>query len=174
MSHLINTINDRNEETLSNTFSIIPDSPNHIDEESWYLEDFDQDSISPQNFKLDQYQSIDKLASFHFNEIELEDECDTNSQYCDSVPLFKSTLTLVSLPDLNPIPEPTLIPVPIEFEHESLILDSHISLLKNECELEFDDLDQTYEPTLTLDLSFILESISVPIPFIVEPKSFIS
>ena len=33
---------------------------------------------------------IDKLASFYFNEIELEDECDTDSQYCDSVPLFES------------------------------------------------------------------------------------
>ena len=79
MSHFVNTVNDSNEKTLPNTFSIIPDSPSHIDEESWYLEDYDQDSISPQNFELDQYQIIDKLANFHFNEIELEDECDTNS-----------------------------------------------------------------------------------------------
>ena len=71
-------INDKNEKTLANTFSIIPDSPNHIDEESWYLEIFFQDSILPQNFKLHQYQSIDKLASFHFIEIELEDERDTD------------------------------------------------------------------------------------------------
>jgi len=62
VSHLINTINERNEETLSNTFSTIPNSPNHIDEESWYLRDFNQDSL--QNFELDQYQPIDKLASF--------------------------------------------------------------------------------------------------------------
>ena len=55
VSHLVNTINDRNEETLPNTFSTTPDSPSHIDEESWYLEDFNQDSISPQNFELDQY-----------------------------------------------------------------------------------------------------------------------
>jgi len=99
VSHLVNTINDRNKETLPNTFSTIPDSPNHIDEESWYLEDFNQDLILPQNFELDQYQSIDKLASFHFNEIELEDECDTDFQYYDSAPLFESILTLVSLPD---------------------------------------------------------------------------
>ena len=44
-------------------------------------------------------------------------------------------------------------------------------------ELEFYDLDQTHELTLTLEpkltLSFIPESVSVPMPFIVEPKSFI-
>jgi len=55
VSHLVNTINDRNEKTLPNTFSIISNSPSHIDEESWYLGDFNQDSISPQNFELDQY-----------------------------------------------------------------------------------------------------------------------
>jgi len=52
VSHLIYTINDRNEETLSNTFLTIPNSPSHIDEESWYLRDFNQDSILPQNFEL--------------------------------------------------------------------------------------------------------------------------
>ena len=31
------------------------------------------------NFELDQYQPIDKLARFHFNDIEFENECDTNS-----------------------------------------------------------------------------------------------
>ena len=86
-------------------------------------------------------------------------------------------LTPVSLPDFDPIPKPTLIPIPIEFEHEPPILDSHISLLENECELEFYNFDQTHEPTLTLepklDLSFILESASVPVPFIVEPNSSI-
>jgi len=40
VSHLVNTINDRNEKTLPNIFSTIPDSPSHIDEESWYLGDF--------------------------------------------------------------------------------------------------------------------------------------
>ena len=47
VSHLINTVNDSNEETLPNTFSTIPDCPSHIDEESSYLGDFNQDSISP-------------------------------------------------------------------------------------------------------------------------------
>jgi len=56
----------------------IPDISRHIDEnqESWYIEDSDQDSISPQNFEFDQYQPIYKLASFNFNEIKLEHECD--------------------------------------------------------------------------------------------------
>ena len=40
VSHLVNTINDRNKKTLSNTFSAIPNSLSHIDEESWYLRDF--------------------------------------------------------------------------------------------------------------------------------------
>jgi len=98
MSHFVNTINDRNEETLPNPFSIIPDSPNHIDEESWYLGYFNQNSISPHNFELDRYLPINKLASFYFNEIKLEDECDADFQCCDSVLLFESMLTLVSLP----------------------------------------------------------------------------
>jgi len=121
VSYLVNTINDRNKKTLSNIFSTIPDSPSHIHKESWYLGDLNQDSISPQNFKLDQYQPINKLACFHLNEIELEDECDIDSQCCDLVSLFKSMLTPVSLPDFDPIPEPTLIPVPIDFEHEPVI-----------------------------------------------------
>ena len=141
------------------------------------LEIFNQDSISPHNFELDQYQPIDKLASFHFNEIELEDECDTDFQCCDSISLFESMLTPVSLPDSDLISKPTLIPIPIDLEHEPPILDSHIPLLGNKCELEFYDLDQTHKPTptlkLKLDLSFIPESVSVPVPFIVEPKSFI-
>ena len=52
-----------------------------------------------------------------------------------------------------------------------------------QCELEFYDLDQTYEPTPTLepnltpepklDLSIIPESVSVPIPLTFEAKSSI-
>ena len=87
-------------------------------------------------------------------------------------------LTPVSLPDSDLILKPTLIPIPIELEHERLILDSHIPLLGNEYELEFYDLDQTHELTLILepklDLSFIPKSVLVSIPFIVEPKSSIS
>ena len=54
----------RNKETLPTQFLTIPDTSSHIEEnqELWYLEDFDQDSISPQNLELDQYQSMEKLA----------------------------------------------------------------------------------------------------------------
>ena len=60
-------------------------------------------------------------------------------------------LTPVTLPDLDPILKPTLISIPVKLAHEPTILDSHIPLLENECELEFYDLGQTYEPTPTLD-----------------------
>ena len=66
--------------------------------------------------ELDQYQPIDKLASFHFNKIELEYECDPDPQLCDSIPFFEAMLTLVSLPELDPFLEPILIPVFIDFE----------------------------------------------------------
>ena len=56
----------KNKKTPPTQSLTIPDSSSHIDgnQESWYLEDYDQDSISPQNFELDQYQLIDKLKSF--------------------------------------------------------------------------------------------------------------
>ena len=68
----------RNNETFPIQYLNILDTSSHIEEiqESWYLEDFDQDSISPQNLELDQYQPIDELISFHFNEIELDHECE--------------------------------------------------------------------------------------------------
>ena len=63
----------RNKKTLPTQSLTIFDTSNHIDEnqESWYLEDFDQDSISPQKLKLYQYQLIDELISFNFNEFEI-------------------------------------------------------------------------------------------------------
>jgi len=80
----------KNEKTLSTQFLTIPDTSRQIDEnqESWYLEDFDQDLTSLQNLELDQYQPIDKLASFHFNEIELKHECDLDLQICGSIPIL--------------------------------------------------------------------------------------
>ena len=80
MSRLINIAKNRNEKTLPDTFFTILDCPSHLDmnQESWYLRDFDEDSISLHYLELYQYQPIDKLASFHFNEIEHEHECDPN------------------------------------------------------------------------------------------------
>ena len=46
-----------NEETLPTQFLTIPDTSSHIDgnQESWYLGDYDKDSILPENFELGQY-----------------------------------------------------------------------------------------------------------------------
>ena len=58
-------------------------------------------------------------------------------------------LTLASLPNLDPLPEPTLIPVSMDFEIEPLLLDCHTSLMG--CEVQFFDLDSTLEPKPTLE-----------------------
>jgi len=59
----------RNEETLPTQSLTISDFTNHIDmdQESRCLENFNQDSILSHHLELDQYRTIDKLASFHFN-----------------------------------------------------------------------------------------------------------
>jgi len=69
------------------------------------LEALKHDSITSHHFEHDQYQTFDKLISFHFNKIELEHECDLNPQLCDSVSNFESMLTHVSLPDLDHTPK---------------------------------------------------------------------
>ena len=81
LSRLENT--RRNKETLPAQSLTIPNTSSHINEnqESWFLEDFDQDSIWAQNFELGQYQTIDELASFHFNEIELDYECEPDPNF---------------------------------------------------------------------------------------------
>jgi len=114
------------------------------------------------------------LVSFPFNKIELECEYDPDPQLYDLVPNFESMLTLVSLPSLDPFPELTLIPVPIDLEIESPILGSHIPLMKNECEFNFFDLEPTIEPKPTLEpkLDFS-ELVLIHDPFILEPKSTI-
>jgi len=93
----------RNEETLPYQSLTIPDTSSHIDEteESWCLRDFDQDSISAHQFELDQSQILDKLVSLHFKEIELDCECEPDSQLCDLVSIFDSIFTPVSLPNLD-------------------------------------------------------------------------
>ena len=98
----------------------IPDTSSHIDEneESWNLEDFDQDSFLSHKLELDQFQTLDKLASFSFNEIELE--CDPNLQPCDLIFIFESMLIPVSLPNLDHFLELTFIPilVDVEIDHQ--------------------------------------------------------
>jgi len=136
MSRYINIVKDRNEKTLPNTCSIIPNCLSHIDrnKESWCLGDFDQDSISSHKFELDQFQTLDKLASFPFNEIELECECNPDPQPCDSIFIIESMLIPVSLPNLDQFPEPTFIPMHIDLKFESPNLDNHIPLMAKDCE----------------------------------------
>ena len=64
---------------------------------------------------------MDKLASFKFNEIELDCECEPDPQLCDLIPNFESMFTLLSLPNLDPILEPTLIPVSIYLKLNQLL-----------------------------------------------------
>jgi len=111
MSLLLNIMKQKNEETLPNTCLTIPDCPNHIDnnEESWCLGDFNQESISSHKFELDQFQILDKLASFSFNDIEHECEYHPDPQPCDSVSIFEFMLTLVSLSNLDQFQELTLL-----------------------------------------------------------------
>ena len=86
-------------------------------------------------------------------EIELNQECDPDSQICDPVQISESILTPVLLPDLSNILESVLIPIPVILELESPILESHIPLWGNECGLEFQllDLDSLSEQILTLE-----------------------
>ena len=121
--------------TLSYQYLTDPDIFNPIDlaQESCCFGN--QDFVSSHNLELDQYSTFDKLVSYHFNEIELKHECDHDPQLCDSVSIFDSILTLVFLPDLDHNLEPTLIPIPVNLEHESPIMQSHFLLLENECEL---------------------------------------
>ena len=102
----------RNKKTLPTQSLTIPDTSSHIDEnqESWCLGDFNQKSISSHKLELDQFQILDKLASFPFNEIELKCECDPNSQPCDSVPIFESILTPIFLPNLDQFSSQHLFP----------------------------------------------------------------
>jgi len=158
ISCLINIVKDRNEKTLSNTFSTIPDCPSHLDrnQKSLCLGDLNQDSISSHQLEFNQSQIFDKLTSFSFNEIELECECDPDPQLCDLVPNSKTMLTPLSLPNLDPFPELTLIPVPIDLEIESPILDNHIPLMENECESTFVALEPTIEPNQLSNLNQLL------------------
>ena len=90
---------------------------------------------------------MDKLASFYFNEIELEQMCEFKLSFRDSITKFESMLPSISLPKLDHIPEPTLIPLPTNLEIEPPIFDNHILLMRKECESQFLDLDSTFKST---------------------------
>ena len=106
------------------------------------------------------------MASYHFNEIELEEECDPDPYFCDPIPNFESMMTHVSLPNLDPFSELTLIPVLIDFEIEPPILESHIPLMGRQFEFQLFNFDSILEPKLIfetkLNLSHIPESVLIP------------
>jgi len=85
--------------------------PIHLEIESPIFDDH--------HVELDQFYNfenpIDKLASSHFYDIELNEICDLDSQICDQVQIPESLLTPVLLPDLGNILESVLIPTPIIF-----------------------------------------------------------
>ena len=60
-----------------------------------------------QQIELDYFHTfespINKLASSHFYEIELNEKCDFDPQICDPVQIPKSILTPVLLPNLSNI-----------------------------------------------------------------------
>jgi len=59
-------------------------------------------------------------------------------------------LSPISLPDLDPIPRPTLIHVTIELEIDLSIFDSNILLMGKECEFQFFNLNPNLESKLAL------------------------
>jgi len=90
------------------------------------LGDFNQDSVFSHQLKLDQSQTFEEMASFYFKKIEIDCEYKLVPQLCDSASVFEFILTPVSLPNLDPFSESTLIFVLIELEIEPPIFDSHI------------------------------------------------
>ena len=56
-------------------------------------------SISSYQLELDQHQPLDILASYPFSEIELELESGSEPHVGDSISLFDSIMTPISLPD---------------------------------------------------------------------------
>ena len=70
---------------------------------------------------------------------------------CRSNVFVPSRFGALHLPKLDPFPEPTLNPVSIDFEIELPLLDSHVSLMRKECEIKFFDLDSTLEPKSILE-----------------------
>jgi len=100
------------------------------------------------------------LASFNFNEIEFDCESEPDPQLCNLVPNFESILNSVSLTNLDSIPEPTLISVPIYSRIESSIMDGHIPYMMNgECELKFFSLEPTLELDPTLEPKLIFQEL---------------
>ena len=90
------------------------------------------------------------MTSYLFLKIELELESDPEPHVGDSISLFDSIMTPVSLPDFFSIPESTLNLVPVHCEIESPISSDHTSFMGKVCKHQFFGLDPIFEPILTL------------------------
>jgi len=99
---------------------------------------------------------IDILVSYPFPKIEIEYESDPKPQVGNSISLFDSIMTPVSLSDFFSILESTLNPVPIHREIESPTFYDHILLMGKVCEHQFFGLDPIFEPILTPNLNLDL------------------
>ena len=116
MSHLVNTISDRNEETLPPQFLTIPNylviligTKNHDVFETLSKIQFHHNILNLTNRKL-----WTNWQVFISRKLNLDMNVTLVPPLCNSVPIFESMLTLVSLPKLDPFFEPTLIHVSID------------------------------------------------------------
>ena len=83
----------------SHDFNLFPEStldplPIHHEIKSPIFYDHHIELVQFHTFKS----PIDKLASFHFYKIELNEKCDLESQICDPVQILESILTSVCYP----------------------------------------------------------------------------
>ena len=171
MSQLVNIY--RNKETLSYQSLTNSGFSNSIDltHDSCYFGN--QDPISAYQFELDQILTfenpIDSLTSYPFPEIELENACDHEPQLGNSVSLFDSMWTSVSLPHFNPFSESTLDPVSIHREIESpIFFDQQIELDQFhtfECPIDILPSSHSYEIELNKECDFdpqICDPVQIP------------
>ena len=74
---------------------------------------------------------------------------------------FRINIDSSILTQFGPIFEPIIVLIPIDFEIEPPILESHISLMGKECDLQFFDSEPTFEPKLTLKSKLNLSHIGI-------------
>ena len=103
------------------TDSYIPNSTNWTEESCHFGNPVSISSYQP---KLDQHQPLDILISYPFPEIELELESDPEAHAGDSISLYDSIMTPVSLPDFFLYSGINIEAVPVhrELNHQYLMI----------------------------------------------------
>ena len=100
------------------------------------------------HIELDQFHTfespIDKLASSHFYEIELNEKCDLDSQICDAAQIPESILNHVLLPNLSNILESVLVLIHVILELELPILEVTFHCGEMNVDLSFNFLIWTH------------------------------